>query len=144
MAFVLKRGTRDSRTVTPTSGSTIAVGDVLQSDEGGSVTEGVSSDSVGYVAQEASASGSTDPIQALKIHPDTEWRVVPSAGTVGTTLQVGDACDITAGGAAVDMTATTNYDFLITEEEGTTALVGQFRNVSFGNSRAATDDPAAS
>lgn len=144
MAFELKSGTRDSQYVTPTSGSTIAVGDVLQSDENNSVTEGVSSDSVGWVAQEASASGSTTDILALKIHGDCVWRVVPSAGTVGTTLRRGDACDITAGGAAVDMTATTNYDFLITGEEGTTALLGVFRNVDIGNARAATDDPAAS
>jgi hypothetical protein len=144
MAFTLVSGVRDSRLVTPASAAVIAVGDVLQYDEAGAVIDGVSSDTMAFVAQEASASGETDPIRALKITPDAVWRVVPSAGTVGSTLQVGDACDITSGAAAVDMGATTNYDFLITGEEGTTALLGQFRNVSFGNSRAATDSPAAS
>ena len=132
MPFELKKGNRDSVLVNPTSGSVISVGGVIQMDEAGKVIDAVAGAEVYAIAQQASASGETSAILAEVIFPGCTYRVVPSAGTVGTTLQVGDTCDITSGANAVDMTATASNDVAIVGEEGTTALLVMFKNALAG------------
>lgn len=132
MPFELRKGTRDSTSVPVASAAVIAVGDVIQYDEAGDVIDGVAGAEVYAIAQEASASGATANILAEIIFPGNVYRVVPSSGTVGTTLQRGDTCDITSGGAAVDLTATAQNDVILEGDEGTTAVLVMFKNTVTG------------